>query len=219
MNPFLTGLGRRTLRLITEYPTPQELAAKIQAIENAWPYQDEKRKYFFVTRDKALASILYIACLRISEARRLVIGQFKGSESARDPFRLVAIKLSKAEKRDSKTGKIITRKDLYRKEFRFPRKGQRAFFTRNITDYLTLLTENQKNNDETRLFNLTNGRIDQIIKNMLGVPPHWLRAYGENYLYGLWDNDLIAVANYVQVDPRTLSLYIHRTPEKYLKRE
>jgi hypothetical protein len=53
----------------------------------------------------------------------------------------------------------------------------------------------------------------------LGIPPHWERAYGENYLYDLWDKDILAVASYVQVDPRTLTKYIHGTHAKYLERE
>jgi hypothetical protein len=72
---------------------------------------------------------------------------------------------------------------------------------------------------ETKLFNFCNARANQIIGRKLGVPPHWLRAFAENELYELWDNDLIAVANYVQVDAGTLAKYIHRVPERYLSRQ
>jgi len=40
---------------------------------------------------------------------------------------------------------------------------------------------------QSRLLN-NRPRIDQIIKCMLGIPPHWERAYGENYLYEILSN-------------------------------
>jgi integrase len=204
----MDGTNRRTLRLIDHYPEPQEILEKIEA--NSWKYLSSKAD-FYKARDKALAAILYNGELRISEAQRLTLQQFKFK-----PFRIEAVKLSKAEKYCQKTGLVITRKDLFRKEIRLATKGARGKLSSYIKEYLTLLTDKPQ---DTRLFNFGNTRTDQIIKNMLGVPPHWLRAYGENELYTLWDYDLIAVANYVQVDPRTLAKYIHRTPEKYLNRE
>ena len=75
--------------------------------------------------------------------------------------------------------------------------------------------------DDNRLlpFSEKSSRIDQMVKRILGIPPHWERAYGENYLYDLWDKDILAVASYVQVDPRTLIKYVHGTHAKYLDRE
>jgi integrase len=208
VNHELSGQGRRTLSMIDYYPEPKEILAKILDPETDWPYRSERRG-FLIARDRALAAVLYNAELRISEAERLTKGQFKA-----DPFRIIAVKLSKAEKFSKATGKVITRKDLYRKEIRLASKGTRGKISQLIQEYLDLL-----DNDEDLLFNIKNCRVDGIIKGKLGVPPHWLRAFGENELYGLWDNDLIAVANHVQVDPRTLAKYIHRTPEKYLNRE
>jgi hypothetical protein len=206
------GLHRRTLNQIDYYPEPHEILERILDPKTDWPYSTsselQAQTERLLARDKALAATLYNAELRISEAERLIKAQFKFK-----PFRLIAVKLSKAEKYSKATGKIITRKDLYRKEIRLASKGDRGKISDLIIQYLELLE------DEDRLFNLSNSRVDKIIKLKLGVPPHWLRAFGENELYGLWDNDLIAVANHVQVDPRTLAKYIHRTPEKYLNRE
>jgi hypothetical protein len=203
-NNQATGKERRVLAMINRYPTPMELYESI--FTRQWPYK--KDRDFYIKRDRALAAILYLCALRISEARRLVKSQFK-----LNPFRVEAIKLSKAEKHNSKTGKIIIRKDLYRKDARIPLQGDRGIIGQFILDYLALLEENEQ------LFPFSNSRADQIIKNMLDVPPHWLRAYGENYLYDLWDKDLLAVASYVQVDPRTLTKYVHGTHTKYLDRE
>jgi hypothetical protein len=45
--------------------------------------------------------------------------------------------------------------------------------------------------------------------------PHLFRALGENYLYDAWDHDMLAVSDYVKVNPRTLEKYIRRSYEKY----
>lgn len=201
-----TGKDRRVLAQIDQYPTPKNLYEKIMEYEGNYKTNSD----FYVTRDRALASIFYIAQLRKSEAHRLIKSQF-----LEDPFRIVAVKLSKSEKRSKKTGQIITRKQAYRKEILIPTTGELGKFGKLIQEYLVLLKK-----PETRLFPFSDkaGRDNQILKEILGCPPHWERAYGENLLYELFDYDLIAVANYVQVDPRTLSKYIHRTPERYLKK-
>jgi len=41
------------------------------------------------------------------------------------------------------------------------------------------------------------------------------RALGENFLYDAWDHDILAVSDYVKVNPRTLEKYIRRSYEKY----
>jgi hypothetical protein len=203
---MVDGTDRRVLADIPEYPTPETLLKKI----NGYSGDYKSNQDFYVARDKALASILYVGQLRKSEAHRLVKGQFR-----EDPFRVVGVELSKAEKRNSITGEIITRKDKYRKEILLPVTGLLSGFGLLIKNYVDLIEDS-----DTRLFPFSDkaGRDNQILNLMLGTPPHWQRAYGENLLYELFDYDLIAVANYVQVDPRTLSKYIHRTPERHLKK-
>lgn len=205
---MVDGTNRRVLADIEEYPTPEKLYERIIQYEGSY----KTNTYFYVTRDRALASIFYIAQLRKSEAHRITNSQFE-----QEPFRIVAVELSKSEKRNSKTGEIITRKDAYRKEIIIPLKGKLGMFGKLIQEYLALLPKKDQ-----RLFPFSDkaGRDNQILKEMFAgaYPPHWERAFGENLLYELFDFDLIAVANYVQVDPRTLSKYIHRTPKKYLKK-
>jgi hypothetical protein len=75
-------------------------------------------------------------------------------------------------------------------------------------DYLRLLEP------EDKLFNFGRTRALQITHSILGTPCHWLRAYGEDYLYENWDHDILAVADYVKVDPRTLQEYIRERYEK-----
>lgn len=200
------GKNRRVLSDIKEYPTPQEFIQKIKAYRGKYKTHQD----FYTKRDRALAVILFICQLRKSEAHRLTKQQFKP-----DPFRVVSVKLSKAEKRSQTTGQIITRKDAYRKEILLPLTGKLGEYGQIVQEYLELIKK-----PDTRLFPFKDecGRTNQIIGEMLNIPPHWERAFGENLLYELFDYDLIAVANYVQVDPRTLSKYIHRTPKKYLKK-
>jgi integrase len=222
-----TGTNRDTLRKIAEYPTPQEILTRIENPKTNWLYKADDSRELMLLRDRALIAVLYTGALRISEARRLTVNQFK-----LDPFRIVAVKLSKAERRRRNIrnsegvlipipethpdfNKIYVRKELYRKEVRLPTKGPRGEIAGFIKTYITLLTDYP----DFKLFNIGNTRIEQIVKHKVGVTPHWLRAFAENELYELWDNDLIAVAKYVEVDPGTLSKYIHRVPAKYLDRQ
>jgi hypothetical protein len=198
---------RRVLANISHYPEPKEIYESINNTKFSYkdnPYKPNQ-KALLIARDKAFVALLFLGQLRISEAERLTVEQFKEAK-------LQSMKLSKAERFSKKTGKRIVRKHLYRPEIFIPTKGEAGKLGSLIENYLTFLAP------KDRLFNFKNARAEQIIKNVLGIPPHWLRAYGENYLYELFDNDIIAVANYVQVDPGTLSKYIHRTPEKYLKK-
>lgn len=203
---MVDGTGRRVLADIDQYPTAKKLYQKIIDYQGSY----KTNQHFYITRDRALASIFYIAQLRKSEAHRLRKEQFIDN-----PFRIVSVELSKAEKHNKKTGELILRKDAYRKEILIPLNGELGKFGLLIKEYLELLK-----NPEQRLFPFSDkaGRDNQIINEMLGCPPHWERAFGENMLYELFDYDLIAVANYVQVDPRTISKYIHRTPGRYLKK-
>lgn len=200
------GKDRRVLADIDKYPDPNELYNKIIQYQGSY----KSNLDFYIKRDRALASIFYIAQLRKSEAHRITKNQFEY-----DPFRIVSVELSKSEKHNKKTGETILRKDAFRKEILIPLNGKLGMFGKLIQEYLDII-----NNPEKRLFPFSDkaGRDNQILKEMLGLPPHWERAFGENMLYELFDYDLIAVANYVQVDPRTLAKYIHRTPKRYLKK-
>lgn len=204
---MVDGTDRRVLAHITHYPTAQEIAEAILAYQGEYKTKTD----FYTKRDRALAAILFICQLRKSEAHRLVKAQFK-----EHPLRIEAMKLSKAEKRSTKTNKIITRKQAYRTLIPIPTRGKLGVFGKIVQEYLDELEP------KDRLFKFKDGSgyTNKIIAKIFSdkYPPHWLRAFGENLLYELFDNDLIAVANHVQVDPRTLAKYVHRTPEKYLKK-
>jgi len=92
-----------------------------------------------------------------------------------------------------------------------PLTGERAEFTRLVMEYVDVIP------DDAQLFPFDTGRGWQIVTSILPDHTcHWLRAYCENYLYDRWDKDLLAVADYIKVDERTLRQYIRRRDEKYL---
>jgi len=139
--------------------------------------------------------------LRISEALRLKKDQFIHQG---DRVLVRGIKLSKSRWKDRQ------RKEQYRGNNYLPLDGPRRELTWLILRHLDTLEY-----DDERLFKFTNGRALQITSALLGIPNHWLRAYGEDYLYSMWKHDIIAVSDYVKVDERTLSGYIRRRAEKY----
>lgn len=192
------GLGRRTLKLLDYYPTPQELYNKIVK-SSGWPYKTQK--LFYLSRDRALCSLLYLLGLRVSEALRLERSQFVKME---DHVLVRAIKLSKR-----KEGK-----EAYRQEGFLDLKGERKELSFLVVDYLDLLKKKEKD----KLFSFGTCRAFQIVSLMLGIPCHWLRAYCENYLYDVWEKDMIAVADYLKIHPRTLPLYIRKSYTKYKAR-
>jgi integrase len=193
---------RRTLKDIKYYPTPAEIFNIIMSSEG-WPYKQDRE--FYLKRDRALVALLYLLALRISEALRLKKSQFLFPEDTGHNDRIIVrgIKLSKSRVK----GK--PRRDQYRQENWLPLVGPRAKLTQFVLEYLKELK------DDELLFPFNRTRAWQIIHKMTGATCHWFRAFGEDFLYSQWDKDLLAVSDYVKVDPRTLSQYIRRRYEKY----
>jgi integrase len=194
--------ARRTLKDIEYYPTPAEIYNVIM-VSKGWPYKSNRE--FYLKRDRALISLLYLLALRISEALRLKRSQFLFPEQTgqKDKIIVRAIELSKSRRK----GK--DRKDQYRQENWLPLTGPRAPLTKLAVEYLHELKSDQ------RLFPFNRARAWQIVRAMTSATCHWFRAYGEDFLYSQWDKDLLAVSDYVKVDPRTLSQYIRKRYEKY----
>lgn len=203
-----SGKDRKTLKDIPYYPEPQEIYDLIMQGEG-WQYA--QKKDFYLMRDRALAALLYLGGLRISEAIRIRKNQFlkkKGHVLVR------AVKLSKSKVKNK------PRRVQFR-EVQMPLKGEREKLTMLVLDYVNLLE------GDARLFPFSleknkYGQIVgckrawQIVKALLPeFTAHWLRAFCEDYLYDQWDHDLLAVADCVKVDPRTLQLYLRKRHEKY----
>jgi len=193
----MTGKGRRTLKYIQYYPTPTELYEKIVK-GKGWNYKVDMD--FYRARDRALAALTYLLGGRISEVLRLKKNQFI---VGRDKVVVRGIQLSKSRYKNR------PRREQFREEAWLPLSGERAPLTELVLDYLRLIGE------DSLLFTFGRIRAWQIVSCLLGVPCHWLRAYCENYLYDNWGKDILAVSDYIKVDPRTLQLYIRRSYQKY----
>ena len=157
-------------------------------------------------RDRALVALLYLLALRISEALRLRRSNFiLPDEDGGYEDRIVVrgIKLSKSRWRDK------PRKEQYRQINWLPLKGERAKLTGLVLDYLKELDYDEK------LFKFDRRRAWEIVVHLTGLPCHFFRAFGEEYLYERWGRDILAVADYVKVDPVTLQQYIRRRYERY----
>ena len=194
-------MGRRTLKDILYYPTPDEILDKLET-SKGWPYKANIE--FYKTRDKALVALLYLLALRVSEALRLERKQFKipDKTGVKDRIIVRSIKLSKPRKKGT------PRKHQFRDEGWLPLLGSRAPLSQLIVDYLQIMRSE-------KLFRFGRVRAWQIVTALVGDTCHWLRAYGEDFLYTQWDNDILAVADYIKVDARTLQEYIRRRYQKY----
>jgi integrase len=192
------GQDRKTLKAIPYYPTPKEISDLLME-SKGWHYRRDVEKY--LKRDRALVAVLYLGGLRISEALKLKKSQFV---KRRDHVLVRSIKLSKSRVK----GK--PRRIEYR-DARLPLNGDRSDLTKLVIDYLETLEEK-----DTTLFRFGNTRAWQIVTGLLpSFTCHWLRAFCEDYLYDAWDHDLLAVSDYVKVDPRTLELYLRKRHERY----
>jgi len=201
---------RRVLAQIEYYPTPQQIL-KMLVNREGWPYKTESKRSFYHTRDRALCSLLYLGCLRVSEAIRIRKSQFETKDSH---ILIQAIELSKTKVKDK------PRRVQFRNA-RLPLSGERQPLTRLILNHLEVLEDND------RLFpwSLKRNRWNQIVGTRRAwqicnhllpeFTEHWLRAFGEDYLYDAWDHDILAVSDYVKIDPRTLQEYLRKRHEKY----
>jgi len=226
-----SALKRRTLKLIQYYPSVNEIYERIVS-SPGWPYKTNLEYYRM--RDQALCALVFLLGGRVSEILRLRKSQFEH----RGSYVLVkGIKLSKSRikvcrlcRRSIRVDERLQhlreahglnvkdaeayfapkpRREQYREEAWLPLTGERAPLTDLVLRYLRLLQEDEK------LFKFTRVRAWQIINCILGVPPHWLRAFCENYLYEKWSGDILAVSDYIKVDVRTLQLYIRKRYRKY----
>lgn len=197
---------RRSLKYIQAYPSPDQIYNGLLK-SPGYPYKTDRE--FYVKRDRALVSLTYLIAGRISEVLRLTKDQF---EIRIDRVIVSRIKLSKAYRTNKKTGIKKPRKVLFRTEAWLPLTGERQGLTKLVLDYLYLLEDLDPGQE---IFNIGRKRAYQIVIALTGNPIHWLRAYGENYLYDIWDKDILAVSDYIKIDPATLKEYIRKGYAKY----
>jgi len=230
--------SRRVLMDIPSYPTPEELF-KILMSSKGWDYKTNMEK--FLLRDRALVSILYVAELRISEALRLTKDQF---ENKGDFIHVKSILLSKRKKgkvayRDARLpleGSRAVFTELIMSYLDTLADGQRLFpwslettrYPIKDSFYTTKAGERKQRYAHImigtkRAWQIINaffpnldpeGKEPKTIETH-GITQHWLRAFGEDYLYDAFDHDVYALADEVKVDPRTIDKYIRGRARRY----
>ncbi len=217
------GKNRRTLTDIAYYPEPDEIYRTLINSEG-WEYKT--RQSFYLTRDRAMVSLLYLLAVRVSEVLRLKRDQFimPYEEGGRkDSVVVRAIYLSKRRYKDK------PRLDQYRDEGFLPLGGPRKPLTMLVINYLQLMdrdAEERRRRDKRprkragTLFKFNESRAYQITMALTGATNHWFRAFGETYLYeNQFDYDLLGTADYVKVDPGTLGKYIRRGYRRHIKKK
>lgn len=150
-------------------------------------------------RDRALICCAYLMALRISEVLRLKKSNFKRAEHPFTQEEYIYVGDIQLSKR-----KVLGRPRKYQeREGMLTLSGERKPLTEMINSYLLYLKDDEK------LFPFKPQRAWQIITTITGYPPHFFRAFGEDYLYEGWGKDPVAVADYIKVDIRTFAHYIH----------
>ena len=204
-----TGLKRKTLKGIPYYPTPTELYNAI-ITSPGWPYK--RGSPSLLARDRALVALLYLGGLRVTEALRIKKGQFIAEK---EYILIRGIELSKTKING------VARRIRFR-DVKLPLAGERAPFTTLVMDYVHMLKDGEDRLFPWKLEKDKRGQVPggkrawQIVTAILPEHTcHWLRAYCEDYLYSVWDKDMLAVADYIKVNPRQLQQYIRRRHERY----
>ena len=236
----MTGKDRKTLSKIGRTPTPSELYAELMS-SPGWEYKGkENTKLFYHCRDKALCAILYNGELRITEALRLTVGQFEDTPDVlfvkevllsktrgKKQYRLVTLPktgeralftrlvleyLTTLKQRGAKPETRLFPWSLKVKVRPVKRKEPDGTFT-SVHKWKTIPGK------ETPLKSVqTSGacRAWQIVRKTLpSLTQHWLRVYGEKYLYRALGKDIMAVSKIVHVDARTAIKYVASGEEQF----
>jgi integrase len=204
-------IHRRVLNDIDKVPSPTELYQELTT-SPGWNYKINTE--FYLARDRALVSLMYLLACRISEVIQLKQSQFK---QVAKHILIESILLSKR-----KPGKVKYREGM------LPLRGSRSEFTLLILHYIDMLKIETPDQDRLFTFSLEKKqygnsvrlvgtrRAWEVIKALLpNITDHWLRAFGDDYLYDAWDHDIMAVSDYTKQDARTLQGYLRKRYKKY----
>jgi len=201
--PWLIGVKRRTLEDIKEFLRPSQIYRLITS--KAWPYKGDVRhgKDFYEARDRALLSLLYLTCGRITEVLSLRKSQFVFDE---DPdFIIVANMIVVKRKKKQRKAPPI------RAEVPLPREGPLAKLTELVDEYLRLLPEDAK------LFSFGRRRAWQIVKHITGKWCHYFRSQGESWYGKIYD--VFGLKEFVKVTSiETLGDYVQAPWRQYRSR-
>lgn len=198
------GFDHRTIADIPFIPTSQ---AVLKTLQNSKGWNYKHRQEYYSVRDRALVSLIYVGCLRISEVVKSPNSGIKKEQikfSAKDgAYYIEGVKLVK--EKITRKGKKIPRKHTHRDQVFLPSVGERKPFTEMILKWIENVS------DKEYLFDFGRVRAWQITRSLTGQWNHYFRMIGENYLYPAWGKDVMSLSEYLKVDPRTLMYYLRGT--------
>jgi integrase len=195
------GVRRRTLEDIKRKLSPSQIYSLIAG--KTWPYKTQPD--FYHARDRALMSLLYLTCGRITEVLSLKKSQFMLDM---DPDFVIITDMI-VVKRKKKARKTMPIRD----EVPLPKRGPLAKFTKLVLDYLAMLE-----GEDVKLFMFGRRRAWQIVRYVTGYWCHFFRSQGESY-YGKLFRNIFALKDFVMVtDAKTLSQYVKTDWREYRDR-
>ena len=195
--------GHRVVLEVKSYLRPEELLDILNKF-SGWDYKSNQEWYSL--RDSSLICLLYLCALRVSECLRLTNDMFFLNEE-KHRVEVAGIELSKRRKKDIGRKKS-TREAWLPLEYE-NHSNARTSLSKIVQKYRQSLGVNES------LFGFGRKRAGICGEKRTGLWCHYFRANGEEYLYDGWNYDMLALSEYVGVDPRTLGHYIRGGYKKH----
>lgn len=195
---WLQNVKRRTNEDIKERLGIQQIYHMVTT--NSWPYKTNME--FYIKRDKALMSLLFLTAGRISEVLSLNKEQF---DFQADKNFIIIRNMILVKRLKTRKGKPVKHRTApIRDEVPLALKGPLSKFTRLVQDYLNLIEEPKE-----KLFKFKRHRAWQIVNNVTGQWCHWFRSQSESYYGKYVFNTPFALRDFVGVsDIESLGPYV-----------
>ena len=196
---------RRTLKDVKVYLSAKEVYALITS--KSCDYKTDETRDLYRKRDRALMAIDFVGAFRNNEpllyhtnqkkkGHRLEVNEqaLRKRNFVESPSGLI-LQNAKISKRSEKVLRKIGARATIREDIVFPTFDHPLRpFTDLVLDYIVLLK------DDDVLFRFGERRHHQIVKEVTGEWPHWLRSQGENWMgHNVFVNDPLSLAKFVGV--------------------
>ena len=202
------GYDRRTLGDIEEYLSAEEIFTLVKT--KTWNYKDDETRDLHIARDRALMAIDFVGAFRNNEPLKSLT-----KENFEDKGNWLVLHRGRISKRSKKLiaksgAKVTIRTDISFPKFTHPLQP----FTDLVLTYLDMLSSKEY------LFDFKQRRHHQIVREVTGKWPHWLRSMGENW-YGknIFVNDGTNLAKFIGVvNVQSIMPYVGFDEASYLER-